>query len=296
MHDQGSSVPFTSSSCTTSHFFPQISVRAISELIWKDEGLISFRYPAFSARRALTHGVFTRHGGMSGPPYESLNVSHSVGDRPEHVQGNLERVQSEIGGARLIYLDQRHGTDIHVLRGGVGPFSGNHLPGDALITDVPGLGLMIKQADCQSVILYDPERRVVANVHCGWRGNVQNILGAVVACLAHDFSCTPSRILAAIGPSLGPCCGEFLDHKKIFPREFEPFMVREHFFDLWAISCHQLMEAGLSAENIELASICTRCRTDLFFSYRGEGVTGRFCTLVMLNDRVPDQTGKARSA
>jgi len=165
-----------------------------------------------------------------------------------------------------------------------------------VITDLSGVGILIKQADCQSVILYDPERGVVANVHCGWRGNVQNILGEVVARLVGDFSCIPSRILAAIGPSLGPCCGEFVDHKKIFPRAFEQFMVREHFFDMWAVSCWQLLDAGLLEENIELASICTRCRTDLFFSYRGEGVTGRFCTVAMLREPFPDLAGETRSA
>jgi YfiH family protein len=296
MHDQGSSIPFTSSCCPTSHFFPRVKILPISELIWKDDDLISFRYPTLSAIPELAHGVFARHGGLSDPPYGTLNVSFSVGDRAEHVRGNLARVQGEIGSSRILYLNQLHGKGIHVFRGALSLPSGDQLPGDAMITDVPGVGLMIKQADCQSVVLYDPERRIVANVHCGWRGNVQNILGGVVARLEQDFSCTPSRILAAIGPSLGPCCGEFMDHKKIFPREFEHFMVREHFFDMWAISCGQLIDAGLLPENIELASICTRCRTDLFFSYRGEGVTGRFCTVVMLNGRVPDQTGKTHSA
>jgi YfiH family protein len=296
MHDQGSSIPFTSSCCPTSHFFPRVKILPISELIWKDDDLISFRYPTLSAIPELAHGVFARHGGLSDPPYGTLNVSFSVGDRAEHVRGNLARVQGEIGSSRILYLNQLHGKGIHVFRGALSLPSEDQLPGDAMITDVPGVGLMIKQADCQSVILYDPERRVVANVHCGWRGNVQNILGRVVARLEHDFSCTPSRVLAAIGPSLGPCCGEFIDHQKIFPREFEQFMVREHFFDMWAISCWQLIDAGMLAENIELASICTRCRTDLFFSYRGEGVTGRFCTVVMLTDRVPGQTGKTHSA
>jgi len=294
MHGQGSSISITSSSCPTSHFFPKVSIRPLSELIWKGDDLISFRYPGLSATQELTHGVFARRGGWSAPPYESLNVSFSVGDRAEHVRGNLAKVQNEVEGARLIYLDQLHGKEVHVFRASVGLPSGNHYPGDAMITDVPGVGLMIKQADCQSVILYDPERRVVANVHCGWRGSVQNILGGVVARLKQDFSCKPLGILAAIGPSLGPCCGEFMDYKKIFPREFEQFMVREHVFDMWAISCWQLIGAGLLAENIELASICTRCRTDLFFSYRGEGVTGRFCTVVMLNGRSSGQRRKAR--
>jgi YfiH family protein len=284
MHDQGSSIPFTSSSCLTSLFFPQVRIRSISELIRKDEGHVTFRYPTLSAMPALTHGVFARHGGLSLPPYGTLNVSFSVGDRPEHVRKNLARVQSEIGCSRIIYLNQLHGKGLHCFRRKARLPSGDHFPGDGMITDVPGLGLMIKQADCQSVILYDPEKRVVANVHCGWRGNVQNILGAAVARLEQDFSCTPSRILAAIGPSLGPCCGEFIDYRKIFPSAFERFMVRENFFDMWAISCWQLIEAGLPAENIELASICTRCRTDLFFSYRGEGVTGRSCTVAMLRE------------
>jgi YfiH family protein len=284
MHDQGSSIPFTSSSCPTSLFFPQVKIRAIPELIWKDENHLSFRYPTLSERRELTHGVFTRHGGSSGSPYGTLNMSFSVGDHPEHVRRNLARVRSEIGAAQLIYLNQLHGKGLHCFRRTERFPTVNHFPGDGMMTDIPGLGLMIKQADCQSVILYDPEKRVVANVHCGWRGNVENILGAAVARLEQDFSCTPSRLLAAIGPSLGPCCGEFIDYRKIFPSAFERFMVRDHFFDMWAVSCWQLIEAGLAAENIELAAICTRCRTDLFFSYRGEGVTGRSCTVAMLRE------------
>ena len=89
-------------------------------------------------------------------------------------------------------------------------------------------------------------------------------------------------MLAAIGPSLGPCCGEFVTHEEIFPKEFGRFMVGENHFDLWKLSRWQLLEEGIKEDNIEVAGICTKCRTDLFYSYRSEGVTGRFGTVVML--------------
>ena len=87
---------------------------------------------------------------------------------------------------------------------------------------------------------------------------------------------------AAVGPSLGPCCAEFRTYEEIFPPEFEKFMVRKNYFDLWAVSRMQLLDAGLDKAHVHIAGICTRCRTDLFYSYRGEGVTGRFGTVVML--------------
>jgi copper oxidase (laccase) domain-containing protein len=88
--------------------------------------------------------------------------------------------------------------------------------------------------------------------------------------------------MAAIGPSLGPCCAEFVSHKEIFPDRFMRYLVRENHFDLWAISRSQLMEAGIDRDKIEVAGICTKCHSDLFFSYRAEGVTGRFATVAML--------------
>ena len=91
--------------------------------------------------------------------------------------------------------------------------------------------------------------------------------------------------MAAIGPSLGPCCAEFVIHEQIFPRLFGRFMRRENYFDLWEISRWQLSRAGLEEKGIDLAGLCTRCRTDLFFSYRAEGVTGRFGTVAMIRDQ-----------
>jgi copper oxidase (laccase) domain-containing protein len=100
--------------------------------------------------------------------------------------------------------------------------------------------------------------------------------------MEEEFGCRAGDMMAAIGPSLGPCCAEFINHEKIFPAEFVEFMIRNNYFDLWALSRRQLLGASLKSENIETAEICTKCRTDLFFSYRAEGVTGRFATVAML--------------
>jgi polyphenol oxidase len=243
------------------------------------EGLESFSFLHLKAH-GLIHGVFTRRGGVSDTPFHTLNLSYAVGDRPEAVTENLGKLRGTLSATRLIYLNQSHGVDI--LIPGEGTEAHAVATADALITRLPGTALLIKQADCQAVILFDPRRGVAANVHCGWRGNVANLLGRVVSRMKEEFSCKGSDILAAIGPSLGPCCAEFVGYKEIFPDSFRGFMVRENHFDLWSLSSTQLIDAGVRRERIEVAGLCTRCRTDLFYSYRKEGNTGRFGTVAML--------------
>ncbi len=235
-----------------------------------------------SAHPQLVHGLFTRHGGQSVPPFHSLNTSYSVGDLPAHVSENLSRIKKTIGALRLTFMNQSHGTKIVVVDEEYPEGPGSAPEADAIITALPHVALVVKQADCQSILMFDPEKKVLANVHCGWRGNVHNILGRVIARMGKEFGCKPMDLRAAVGPSLGPCCSEFTNHAEIFPKAFERFMVRKNYFDLWAISCWQLVEAGVMERNIELSAICTRCRTDLFYSYRGEGKTGRFTTVAML--------------
>jgi YfiH family protein len=282
MRDQGSIIdsfhrnpPYTSS-------LSKISALDLADLLWVREGVPSFRYPKLLIQTSLVHRVFTRHGGVSDAPYDRLNISYMVGDRPENVTENLRKIRGIVDAANLVYMNQLHGNGILVLREGDFTTSDEAPSADALITNTPRLALMVKQADCQAVVLFDTEKEVVAIVHCGWRGNVRNILGRVIALMKQEFGCEGSDLLAAISPSLGPCCAEFVSHKKIFPQSFNRFMVGKNYFDLWSLSCSQLVEAGLREENIELAAICTRCRTDLFFSYRGDGTTGRFATVAML--------------
>lgn len=238
-----------------------------------------YLFPKLFTQSFLAHAVFTRHGGVSKAPYATLNISNGTGDLNRDVQSNINILKRVFSAQAFCFLDQVHGRHV-VIPGGQG--DATETRGDALLTHRAGVALMIKQADCQAVILCDPLKRVIANVHCGWRGNVQNILGASVEKMEKAYGSKASHLMAAIGPSLGPCCAEFVSHEEIFPKDFRPFMVRENHFDLWAISRWQLLEAGLEEDNIESARICTKCRNDLFFSYRAEKITGRFATLVML--------------
>lgn len=255
---------------------------SLSDLLWVREKLNYFRYPNLFLNPQLVHGVFTRHGGISEAPYHSLNISYTVGDTPDNVTLNHHTIKETIGANHLIFMNQSHGTGILVFHKDQYARFENIPSADAIITDVPFFALMVQLADCQGVILFDPKKNVVANVHCGWRGNVQNILERVVIRMKKEFGCRESNIMAGISPSLGPCCAEFVSHKEIFPDLFKRFMVRENYFDLWAISRWQLESAGLRGSNIEIAGICTRCRSDLFYSYRGEGKTGRFGAVAML--------------
>lgn len=240
------------------------------------------QYQNLSHYHQLIHGTFTRHGGTSRAPYDTLNTSYDVGDLPESVTANLRVIKRVMDADRLFFTRQIHGTGVLVLRSDAAEEFMPPSQADAMITNVPRVALMIKQADCQGVILFDPLENVVANVHCGWRGNVQNILGKVIRLMQQLFRCRGENLVAAIGPSLGPCCAEFTTHREIFPEYFEDFRVGENHFDLWGLSSHQLQTEGVNPNNITISEICTRCHTDRFFSYRGERVTGRFGTVAML--------------
>jgi len=207
-----------------------------------------------------------------------------VGDFKKNVAENLEIIQHTMGARQILSTRQTHGTEVLVVDSKTLETFDAARQADAMITNISGVGLMIKQADCQAVILFDPRKDVIANVHCGWRGNVKNILARAVQMMEHHFDCESADLVAAIGPSLGPCCAEFITHEEIFPRSFENFRVSKTHFDLWRLSSHQLVTAGINPKNITVSEICTRCHTDRFFSYRGEGVTGRFGTVVMLKE------------
>ena len=237
-------------------------------------GLRLYRFPGLSKFPEIIHGVFTRQGGVSPEPYDSLNVSLAVGDLPSRVEENRRRLQKTLELDRLISATQVHGCAEAVIKAGyAGP--GEIPEADILITAQPGLGLVIKQADCQAVMFYDPEHRVVAQAHCGWRGQVGGVLGATVSRLRFHFQSRPEVIYAAIGPGLGPCCAEFRHYRREFPPEFWKYQVRPKYFDLWQLSFDQLSAAGLRPDHIEVACLCTRCRPQEFFSYRRDRVTGR---------------------
>jgi hypothetical protein len=246
-------------------------------------GLRIYQSPLLAAFSELRHGFFTRQGGAGLSPYHSLNLSLTVGDRREAVAENRRLVQQALGLTALADATQEHGRREAVVAGNPGGPAGEmKVAADILLTDRPGVGLLIKQADCQAVVFYDPSRQVVANVHCGWRGQVQNVLGEAVMRLRERFGCGPADLYAAVSPSLGPCCAEFRHFRREFPPEFWPYQVRPNYFDLWRLSRDQLLAAGLKPEHLDLAGLCTRCAAAEFFSYRRDGVTGRQGTVIGL--------------
>ncbi len=246
-------------------------------------GLKYYRFPGLAALPGLVHGVFTRQGGVSRGAFATLNVSFSAGDEVEAVKENRRRLAQALGLAAVAGAGQVHGAAVAFIReGSLLPPGPEDREADILITDRPGVGLLIKQADCQAVLLYDPRRRVAANVHCGWRGQVQNVLGRAVHTLQEVCGCLPADLYAAIGPGLGPCCAQFVNYRREFPREFWGYQVRPDFFDLWRLSRDQLLAAGLRANRIECANLCTRCRPEDFFSYRRDRLTGRQGTVIAL--------------
>jgi polyphenol oxidase len=245
----------------------------------KYNGVSYLQFPNLTAFPELGHGVFTRNGGFSKEPYKSLNVSNGVGDDSEVVEQNRAAVSMCMGGNELIFVKQVHDNGVVVVSERNTDSSG-FPAGDAMITDIDNKMLAIKIADCQSVLIYDPARRVAANVHSGWRGSIKNIIGRTVSAMKDRFNCRPSDMVAGISPSLGPCCAEFINYRKEIPEEFWEYRVNSDHFDFWRMSVDQLCNEGVGETNICSSKICTKCNPDLFFSYRGERNTGRFASVI----------------
>jgi purine-nucleoside/S-methyl-5'-thioadenosine phosphorylase / adenosine deaminase len=237
------------------------------------------------------HGVTStlfssnRHDGVSHGPYQSLNLSYGVGDTRNAVTENRNRLKSRHSINFLLSARQIHGDSIYIARN---PLQEDMEVDeyDALMTDIPGIGLMIQQADCQAVTLFDPSHSVIAAIHCGWKGSVLNILAKTVLAMKKHYDSSPADIHATISPSLGPCCAEFINHKQELPPSFLAFQVKENYFDFWQISKMQLIEAGLKEQNVRIAGQCTSCSPD-YFSYRracreSDGRTGRCATMIAL--------------
>lgn len=249
------------------------------------EGVVYFQFAGLTEFPELDHRVFSRIGGRSQAPFDELNVAYSVGDQPGAVRQN-RRLVAKAGDCRYtVYANQVHGTEILIYTGSgaAADMSGRPRTGDALITDIPGLSLAVQVADCQAILLYDSVRRVVANAHSGWRGSVNYIAGKTVAAMEDHFGCRGTDMVAAIGPSLGPCCAEFSNYRTEIPEKLWKYRDKANYFDFWKISRDQLTAAGLKLENIHTWGLCTRCGTDHFYSYRGEARhTGRFATVIGL--------------
>jgi YfiH family protein len=250
-------------------------------------GLVTYRFDSLSDE-SLSHAVFTRLGGVSQGPFATLNVGSSVGDDPAAVMENHVRIYHHmaITASHVATGHQVHGNQVAVVtrKDGGRAFSST----DGLITAVPGLGLMLRFADCQPILLLDPVRSVLGLIHAGWRGLAQGVAYRAVEAMQRAFGSDPRDLIAALGPAIGACCYVVGDNvatamgyalpnwRHVLKQEGTSWR-----FDLPAANAQQLAAAGVS--QIEQAGICTCCRSDEFYSHRAEnGRTGRFAVLAYL--------------
>jgi polyphenol oxidase len=248
--------------------------------------------------------VTTRHGGVSAGPFATLNLGGKTKDDPLHVRENRTRVAALVhkDAKQLAFAKQVHGANIALVPSG---FDGGAFDDvDALITNAPQTPLVILTADCAAIFLFDPVHNALGIAHAGWRGTVADIAAHTARRMHGAFDTWPRDLIACIGPSIGPCCYEvgeeviaaveesmpdFADEVLVEPDmasagSFRASVNEGHkHFDLWRANELMLAEIGIREQNIEIARLCTACRTDLFYSHRAEqGVTGRFSGLLML--------------
>jgi YfiH family protein len=226
----------------------------------------------------IRHGFLTRQGGVSLPPYDSLNVSDKNGDRKEFVVENENIISKAFGfdSSQLILLDQMQQDQILILKEPIATLPCS-LQYDALITNSPNTFLGILTADCLPIFVVDPKRKVIAAIHAGRQGTALRITAKALRKMEKEFSCLLTDVFIGMGPSIGSCCYEI--DEKVFYREWEPFSTskgaRKWMVDLAQINMAQMKSEGVKKEQISWIGLCTRCHSDLFFSYRKEGRTGR---------------------
>lgn len=206
----------------------------------------------------IIHGVTTKSHG-------------SFNDEQDDFESNL----SDFFDDRPVYADQLHGDRIFILS----ERPDQKPQGDAFITQQAGLPLMVKVADCQGVLFYDPVTKTIAAVHSGWRGSALNIISKTVGLMEKELGVRPENLRMGVSPSLGPCCAEFTDPERELPEEVYPF-INDRYVDFWSLSQKQAADAGIDPENIELAGICTQCNPD-FYSHRRQD-QGRMAVFIAL--------------
>jgi polyphenol oxidase len=239
--------------------------------------LVSARMPS-----GFRHGFTMRAGGVSQPPFDSLNLGFKWGDDPACVNENHRRLLAASGAERMLRASQIHGVD--VLR--VGRVDAAAVvakrEADGLCSNEPGVGLSIHVADCTPVLLACDRSGACAALHAGWRGTVAGMARAGVAALGVNFGCRPQDLVAALGPCIGACCLEVgpeveAEFAACIPQEWSrQVFVREAGrktrIDLRAWQRLELLAAGLADENIDVSSDCTLCDpARRFFSFRAAG-------------------------
>ena len=253
----------------------------------------SLRYYKFDIfPNNIIQAVFTRQGGVSPHPWASLNVGGSIGDDIIHVRENRIRSFKILGRAPESIHDvwQVHSADV-IFADAPRSLDTEYQKADIMLTDNPQVTLFMRFADCTPILLYDPIKQIVGLIHSGWLGTVRGAARVAVQAMQERYASTPTDILAAIGPAIGP------DHYEVgedvivqvqssFGTQAESLLEKRGesvHFNLWKANQILLTDAGV--KQIETAGICTACHTNDWFSHRGEkGKTGRFGAMIALQN------------
>jgi YfiH family protein len=236
------------------------------------------------------HAIFTRQGGWSPEPWDSLNVGGTVGDDLTRVRANRNLSLQALGCSPDSVFDvwQVHGADV-VCANAPRPDSESVRQADIILTDKPELTLYMRFADCVPILVHDPRKGVVGVAHAGWMGTLRDVAASTINAMKKQYGSNPADIMAGIGPSIGP------DHYEVgsdvILKVMEKFgdesdtVLKSHIgkihFDLWKTNQLLLERAGVG--NIEVAEVCTACHINDWFSHRAEkGRTGRFGALITL--------------
>lgn len=260
------------------------------------DGVGYFTIDEFERGGKVSTCFSSRIGGVSESPYESLNLGFKSGEAFDNVRRNFARLCDSAGFKveDLVLSDQVHGDICRSVgygdRGSGIVSDGDIHRTDALTTDSRGVALCIFTADCVPVFLYDPENAAIGLCHAGWRGVVNGIVSKTVSEMKRDYGSRPSSVMAAIGPSIGPCCfrvgRDLADRfRGIFGGTGNIVIEDDYGFriDLWEAVKTQLVGSGIRVVSIIESGLCTSCRESLFFSYRRDGAsTGRMASIIQL--------------
>ena len=226
----------------------------------------------------VPHGFTTRYGGVSVGSQDSLNLAVGRGDSPGNVEANLRILAKELqfDPEKYVLTRQTHSDIVRVVTDADcnGFFHKDYPECDALVTNTPGVTLMVFTADCTPLLFHDPVTGAVGAAHAGWRGTAQNIGAKTVAAMVQNFGCRPEDIRAAIGPNVGFCHFETdadVPEAMVaaFGEEANAYIQKKgekYFLDLKEINAISLRRAGV--KHIEISDACTMCEPDRFWSHR----------------------------
>ena len=228
---------------------------------------------------SVPHGFTTRLGGVSQGHLSAINIGTRRGDSWENVLKNYEILGKAIGFdvKNCVLTKQTHTDIIRCVTendAGTGLFQPDFAPCDGLVTNTPGLALVVFTADCTPVLLHDPVTGAVGAVHAGWKGTAQDIVGKAVDAMVSSFGADPGNVRAAIGPNIGQCCfqtdGDVPQALlETYGQAILPFIRQEdekYYVNLKAVNAYALQRRGVT--HIEISQECTRCDTDRFWSAR----------------------------